>query len=62
MQSEVTVTLKGEDSTFKKNFLCYEEIRLSMECPHLREMVNQTRMEFKGEPEEAIVKVTFRYE
>lgn len=58
MQSEVTVTIKGDDSIFKKKFLCYEEIRINHECSELKKMVDQSRFEFKGEPEEIIIKIT----
>ena len=61
MQSEVTVTIKGEDSTFKKKFLCYEQLTLSQECMELNRMVDQTLSEFKGTPDEVIIKITAKW-
>lgn len=57
MQSEVTVILKGEDSTFRKQFNCYEEISISSECSSLRKMIEQTKKEFKGVPDEIQLRV-----
>lgn len=57
MQSEVTVILKNEDTTFRKQFNCYEEFQLSQECPILLKMVNQAKQEFKLIPDDISVKV-----
>lgn len=62
MQSEATIILKGEDSTFKKKFLCYSPIRIDSECPHIMEMVEQAKAEYKGTPEEVILKITCKIE
>lgn len=58
MQSEVTVTIKGEDSTLKKQYLCYEELRVTQDCAELRKMVDQALSEFKGAVDDVIVKIT----
>lgn len=53
MQSEVTITVKGEDTTFKKKFNCYdEEISINPISSELNKMVDAAKWEFKGEPEE----------
>jgi len=61
MQSEVTVILKGEDSTFRKEFNCYDSIRISEDCPNLRKMVDQAKYEFKGIPEEINLKIQIQW-
>jgi hypothetical protein len=61
MQSEVTVTLKGEDGTFKKPFSCYDQIRVEEDCPTLQDLVKQTKDQFNGEVEEVIVKITTKW-
>lgn len=55
MQCKVTIILKNEDSTFKKEFNEYQEedvIRIDYQCPMLRKMIDQAKFEFKGEPDE----------
>ena len=61
MQSEVTVTIKSEDATFKKKFLCYEELTVTQDCMALSKMVNEALGEFKGTAEEILVKITARW-
>jgi len=61
MQSEVTITLKNEDSTFKKKFLCYDSINLSGECPYIKSMIDQALSEYKAVPEDILLKVTCRF-
>lgn len=60
MQSEVTVTVKGEDSTFKKKFLEYDVIVLDESDKRLQAMIENTLAEYKGIPEEISLK--FRVE
>lgn len=62
MQTEVTITIKGEDCTFKKKFLCYEEIRATQECAELTKMVDQAKFEFKGPVGEVLFKITGQWE
>lgn len=57
MQSEVTVILKSEDATFRKQFNCYEEFRISQDCPILRKMVDQSKLEFKTIPDDISIRV-----
>lgn len=60
MQTEVTITIKGEDSTFKKKYLCYDILRIDHEDSNLRKMIDQTLAEYKGISEEILIKVTAR--
>jgi hypothetical protein len=60
MQSEVTVTLKGEDTTFKKKFLCYNPIQFTEECPFIKAMIEEAKAEYKAIPEDIIIKATCR--
>ena len=55
MQSEVTVTLKNEDSTFKKQFNCYETYTMDHGDQTLINLIELTKKEWKGTPDEVIV-------
>mgnify|MGYP001571625366 CR=1 FL=1 len=61
MQSEVNVILKNEDTTFKKQFNCYEEFQLSQECPILGKMVEQAKREFKLIPDDISVRISMEW-
>lgn len=52
MQSDVTVILKGEDCTFKKQFNCYEVYSMDWQDPTLLNLIELAKMEYTGEPDE----------
>ena len=58
MSTEISVVIKDEDRTFRRKFLVYEPIELSGKCVQLQEMVQTTIDEFKGSPDEIVVKAT----
>ena len=62
LTSEVTVTIKSEDRTFKEKFVIYDKIELTLDCPILKACVDTAKQSFKGNPDEIIVKVTAAYE
>ena len=55
MQSEVTVTLKNEDSTFKKQFNCYDVYSMDYEDKTLINLIELAKKEWKGVPDETII-------
>ena len=57
MQSTITVTLKGEDSTFKKEFNCYDVFSMDYQDKTLMGMIHEAKKEWKGEPEEVVINV-----
>ena len=57
MQSTVTITLKGEDSTFRKEFNCYDVFSIDYEDKTLMSMIQQTKKEWKGQAEEVVINV-----
>ncbi len=61
MQSEVTVTLKSEDSTFRKQFNCYDPISISENCPNLRSMIAEAKKEFKLIPDEISIRINIEW-
>ena len=61
MQFEATVILKSEDSTFKKQFNCYELTTISEDCPSLRKMIDEAKKEFKGAPDEIQIKINIEW-
>ena len=57
MQSEITVTIKGEDSTFKKKFLEYDVVVVAESDKRLQSIIKNALAEYKGKPDEIIVKI-----
>jgi hypothetical protein len=51
MKSEITVTIKGEDSSYKKKFLCHDEIRWTQDDPTLKGYIEEAISDFKGTPD-----------
>lgn len=58
LTTEVTVTIKGEDCTYKEKFLVYETVTFSLDCPILSACVEKAKQGFRGEPEDIIIKAT----
>ena len=46
--NEVTVTLKGEDSSFRKKYLVYEEFKMVYDDPIIVSLIDKTKKEFNG--------------
>ena len=61
MQSEVIVTLKSEDSTFRKQFNCYDEYRISESCSILNSMIDEAKKEFKLTPDEIKIRISIEW-
>ena len=61
MQSEITVILKSDDSTFKKQFLCYDEFRIDETDPILRNMLAEAKKEFKLTPDEITIRISIEW-
>lgn len=60
---EVTVVIKEEERVYRQKFLSYEDVdgvvSLSQENPALRSMVEEAIANFKGEPEEIIIRAVY---
>ena len=56
MSTELTVTVKGEESTYKQKFLVYEEITWSEDDPVIKECVKEALSNAKIEPEDIKVR------
>lgn len=56
---EVTVHLKGEDQSYRKKYLCYEEATINQTDPIIREFIEDARKEVKFDVEEIRVKASF---
>lgn len=56
MAVELTVTIKGDDSTYKQKFLEYREFILSEDDPIIKELVQETLDNSKIEPEDIKVR------
>jgi len=49
--TELTVSIKTEDATFKKKFLLYEAYNLDYHDPVIGRCINEARQELKGQYE-----------
>lgn len=58
MSIELVVIIKDPERTLKKDFLIYEPVMLVDTDPVIKQCVNETLAEFKGEPEDIKIRVT----
>jgi len=58
--SELTVILKGNDTTTKQKFLLYDNYTIDHNDSTIQSCINETKKNFSGHPEEVIIKITFR--
>lgn len=58
---EITVTIKGEESTFKQKYLCYEEFIFSENDPYIQNLVKQALDSAKIEPVDIKVRALIQY-
>ena len=56
MSCELTVTIKGEERTYKQNFLLYEEFKWSEEDPIIKQCVEEALANAKIEPDDIKVR------
>ena len=56
---ELTVTIKGDDSSFKKKYLIYEKATMSHEDPFVKECIIDAKSECKFEIDEIVVRASF---
>lgn len=52
MAVEVTVSIKGEDSTFKQKFLVYEDFHMKHDDPIIIGLIKETQDQCKIIPED----------
>lgn len=57
MQSDVTIILKNEDTTFKKQFNCYDPVCISEKCDYLTALIEKAKNEFKCPVDEVIINI-----
>lgn len=56
MVTEITVSVKGEDRTYKQNFLVYEQVTWNDSDPVLKKCINEALSNAKIEPEKIVVR------
>ena len=56
MAVEVTISIKGEDSTYKQKFLVYEDFKMSGDDPLVMEMIKETQDQCKMIPDDIKVR------
>lgn len=58
MSIELKVTIKDDERKLTKDFIIYENVTLIESDPIVKKCIDETLMEFKGEPEDIKVKAT----
>jgi hypothetical protein len=56
---EIMILVKGEDQSYRKKHLVYEEMRMSHEDPIVKSLIEDAKKECKFEIDEIIVKTSF---
>lgn len=59
---EVTVSLKGEDSTYKQKFLVYEEFKMQHDDPIILELIKETKQQCTMKIEDVKVRAVMQVE
>lgn len=59
---EITVTIKGDESTYKQKYLCYEEFIFSESDPYVQALVKQALDSSKIEPVDIKVRALIQYQ
>lgn len=54
---ELTVTVKGEESSYKQKFLCYQPVTMTLDDQTIKECVAQSLANAKIEPEDIKIRV-----
>jgi len=62
MPTTISVKIKSEDVSFKQDFLVYSPIEISHESADLKRLIDQAVANFKGKPENIIIKANFIWE
>lgn len=62
LTTEITVTLKDDERTYKEKFLIYEVFSFHTDDSILKACVEKAKQGFKGEPSEIKIKATAAYE
>ncbi len=60
MAVELTVSLKGEDSTFKKKFLIYEDFMFKYNDPVIQECIKHAQKEARIEVEDIKIRANMQ--
>lgn len=56
MSIELSITIKDDERTLKREFLVYEPVTFVVDDPTIVSCLNETLEEFKGEPEDIKVR------
>lgn len=59
--SEITVKVSNPEQRYSQKFLEYTPLTLSHDDPKLKAFVEQTVRDFKGQVEDVVVKVSYRW-
>lgn len=57
----ITVSIKGEDSTYKQKFLVYEKVTLDDQDPSIRECIEEAKKHYQGDIEEIKLRLSVQW-
>lgn len=46
---EVTISIKGEDNTYRQKFLIYDALAMSPDDAAIKECINEAKQHYKGD-------------
>lgn len=55
---EVTVTIKGSDSTYRQKFLCYDKITLEESNHVIGDCIREAKESYKGDIDEVKIRTS----
>lgn len=58
---EVTITIKGTDSTYRQKFLCYDKITLEEGDHVIQDCIREAKESYKGIVEEVRVRTNMQW-
>lgn len=59
--AEITVVIKGDESTYRQKFLCYEKVTNDLEDPVLADLIDQAKKHYNGTIEEIKIRMSFAW-
>ncbi len=61
MLSELTVIIKDDEKSLRKKFIIYDEITTSEFDPIIKDCIEQTLINFNGEPDHIEIKISIDF-
>jgi hypothetical protein len=55
---ELTVVIKGSDSTYRQKFLVYETVTMAYDCPRIAECVKEAKESYRGDIDDVLIRAS----